>query len=33
MRLVQQIRNSVPVGGRATIIYDFPTVEQLARTA
>ena len=33
MRLVQQIRDSVPVGGRATLIYDFPDVEQLAKTA
>ena len=33
MRLVQKIRDSVPIGGRATIIYDFPTIEQLAKTA
>jgi len=33
MRLVQKIRDSIPVGGRATLIYDFLTVEQLAKIA
>ncbi len=33
MRLVQQLRDTLPAGGRATLTYDFPTVEQLAKTA
>lgn len=33
MRLVQKIRESIPAGGRATLIYDFLTVKQLAKTA